>query len=88
MVDLHFTTELAKGYHSGSQISRVLTEDWVERIPQDNFCLDDVYAFVDELQLNHPDNNHVHDKIRQQLQFLRDKGFIHFFGGGRYRKIN
>ena len=59
----------------------------VERIPQDNFCLDEVYAFVDELQLKHPDNNHVHDKIRQQLQFLRDKGFIQFFGGGRYRKI-
>ena len=31
MVDLHFNTELAKRYHSGSQISRVLTEDWVER---------------------------------------------------------
>ena len=59
----------------------------VERIPQDYFCLDEVYAFVGELQQKHPDNNHVHDKIRQQLQFLRDKGFIQFFGGGRYRKI-
>ena len=59
----------------------------VERIPEDNFSLDEVYAFVGELQLKHPDNNHVHDKIRQQLQFLRDKGFIQFYGGGRYRKI-
>ena len=54
----------------------------VERIPQDYFCLDEVYAFVGELQQKHPDNNHVYDKIRQQLQFLRDKGFIQFFGGG------
>ena len=86
-MDLHFNQSLALGYHSGSQITRVLTEDWMERIPQDYFCLDEVYAFVGELQQKHPDNNHVHDKIRQQFQFLRDKGFIQFFGGGRYRKI-
>jgi len=59
----------------------------VERIPNDEFTTRDMYAFVDELQMKHPDNNHVHEKIRQQLQFLRDKGFIQFFGGGRYRKI-
>ena len=39
MVDLHFNTELAKGYHSGSQISRVLTEDWVERNTSRQFLL-------------------------------------------------
>ena len=31
MMDLHFNQSLAAGYHSGSQISRVLTEDWMER---------------------------------------------------------
>lgn len=30
-MDLHFNQSLASGYHSGSQISRVLTEDWMER---------------------------------------------------------
>ena len=30
MMDLHFNQELATGYHSGSQISRVLSEDWME----------------------------------------------------------
>ena len=30
-MDLHFNQSLANGYHSGSQISRVLTEDWMER---------------------------------------------------------
>ena len=58
----------------------------VERLDED-FTLDQMYSFVDELQLKYPNNNHIQDKIRQQLQFLRDKGFINFLGGGRYRKI-
>lgn len=53
----------------------------------DKFSLKQVYAFADELQLKHPDNNHVKDKIRQQLQVLRDKGVIEFLGGGLYRKM-
>ena len=32
-----------------------------------------------------PGNRHVRDKIRQQLQVLRDLGFMEFLGGGRYR---
>lgn len=59
----------------------------IERIPNDDFCLDEVYAFSGELQQKHPDNNFVYDKIRQQLQFLRDKGFIQFTKRGHYRKI-
>jgi len=52
----------------------------------DKFNLKQVYAFADELQGKHPDNNHVKDKIRQQLQVLRDKGIIEFLGRGYYRK--
>ena len=75
------------------QTSKIESRGWlldvlkcVERIPNDNFNLDEVYTFVDELQRKHPDNNHVHDKIRQQLQYLRDKGFVQFVGRGKYRK--
>ncbi len=46
-----------------------------------------MYNFVDELQLKHPTNKHIQDKIRQQLQFLRDIGIIEFKGNGNYRKI-
>jgi len=53
----------------------------------DSFSLNQVYAFADELQLKHPDNNHVKDKIRQQLQVLRDKGIIEFVSRGHYRKL-
>ena len=59
----------------------------VERIPNDDFRLDEVYAFADELQRKHPENNFVRDKIRQQLQYLRDKGFVQFTTRGNYRKI-
>ena len=57
------------------------------KIPENEFTLDKVYSFADDLQVRHPDNHHVHDKIRQQLQLLRDKGIIEFVGRGRYKKI-
>ena len=59
----------------------------VNRIPCQEFALDDLYAFENELQRKHPQNHHVKDKIRQQLQLLRDKGLVEFRGRGNYRKI-
>ena len=58
----------------------------VDKIAHDIFSLEDLYAFTEELNQKHPDNHNIGAKIRQQLQFLRDKGFIEFLGGGRYRK--
>lgn len=52
-----------------------------------NFSLNQVYAFSDLLKLKHPENNHIKDKIRQQLQMLRDRGIIEFIGRGHYRKL-
>ena len=60
----------------------------IERVPGINFCLNDIYAFSEELQIKHPENNFVKDKIRQQLQYLRDKGFIEFTTRGHYKKIH
>lgn len=59
----------------------------VERIPTKDFTLADVYTFIPDLETKHPGNRHINDKIRQQLQTLRDKGFISFVGRGNYRKI-
>lgn len=59
----------------------------INRIPTKDFSLEQMYQFVPELELKHPGNHHVRDKIRQQLQMLRDKGIIEFKGGGKYRKI-
>jgi type II restriction enzyme len=56
-------------------------------IPKDEFALDDMYGFESLLKSRHPQNNFVRDKIRQQLQLLRDKGIIEFVSRGVYRKI-
>jgi len=56
-------------------------------IPSTEFKLQDVYYFEKKLKDRFPDNNFVKDKIRQQLQVLRDKGLIEFKGNGLYRKI-
>ena len=57
----------------------------MERIKKQEFSLGDVYAFEGYLKAKHPSNNKVQAKIRQQLQFLRDKGVIEFLGRGQYR---
>ena len=58
----------------------------VEKIPGEEFTLSQMYAFENLLQQKHPENNFVKDKIRQQLQYLRNRGLIEFLGNGRYRK--
>lgn len=40
------------------------------------FSNSDIYNFTLQLQKLHPKNNHIEAKIRRQLQFLRDKGFL------------
>ena len=59
----------------------------VEKINKSEFSLDDVYAFESVLQAKHPENHNVRAKVRQQLQFLRDRGVVRFLGRGRYRKV-
>lgn len=59
----------------------------VNKIPVHVFSLEDMYSFEPELQKKHPENHHVKPKIRQQLQLLRDKGFIGFLGKGMYKKL-
>jgi type II restriction enzyme len=57
----------------------------VETIGMNEFTLEDVYAFETHLSGLYPMNQHVRQKIRQQLQVLRDQGFIEFLGRGHYR---
>jgi len=60
----------------------------VERIGKAEFTLAEMYFFESDLAAFFPRNNNVRPKIRQQLQVLRDAGFIEFLGGGRYRLLN
>jgi type II restriction enzyme len=56
----------------------------VEKIKKQEFSLDEVYRFESYLQSKHPLNNNIKAKIRQQLQFLRDRNIIDFIGRGKY----
>jgi type II restriction enzyme len=60
---------------------------YTNSIDGDTFSLQQIYDFESHLALKHPDNHHIKAKIRQQLQILRDKGYLEFLGNGKYRKI-
>ena len=51
------------------------------------FVLDDAYGFERILSKMHPENRHVRAKIRQQLQVLRDMGYLEFVKRGCYRWV-
>ena len=57
----------------------------IDQLKKREFSLDDVYAFEPILKAKHPSNNNVKAKIRQQLQFLRNKGILEFKGSGQYK---
>lgn len=60
----------------------------VEALGKPEFTLDEVYAFEVRLSALYPGNNNVRPKIRQQLQVLRDAGWLRFVGRGVYRRAS
>jgi len=59
----------------------------IDLIRKERFSLDDVYKFEKTLQQKHPNNRHIKDKIRQQLQLLRDRDYLKFLGAGKYEVV-
>jgi type II restriction enzyme len=59
----------------------------IDAIKKNDFTLDEIYQFENKLKLKYPNNKFIKDKIRQQLQVLRDKGIIEFVGRGNYKKV-
>jgi type II restriction enzyme len=57
----------------------------IDKLGKKEFSLQEVYQFEKYLQDKHPSNQYVKDKIRQQLQFLRDKGYLEFLDRGKYK---
>jgi hypothetical protein len=53
-----------------------------------SFSLSQLYELEIELRGRHPTNDHIRDKIRQTLQYLRDEGMISFVdGSGTYLRL-
>ena len=59
----------------------------VRQIQKQEFTLSDVYVFETQLAAAHPGNRNVREKIRQQLQRLRDLGFLQFISPGHYHAL-
>jgi len=60
----------------------------VRALEKQEFSLADVYRFEEDLQKQFPSNRNIRPKIRQQLQLLRDNGWLTFEGSGTYRLTN
>ena len=56
----------------------------VHSLDKKEFSLNDAYGYEEQLAKDHPSNYHIKAKIRQQLQILRDKGFLRFKERGKY----
>lgn len=56
----------------------------IDAMAKHEFSLQELYAYEDYLQSIFPENKNIHAKIRQQLQVLRDAGFLEFLGRARY----
>ena len=59
----------------------------IEKLGENSFRLNSLYSFENYLKMKHPENNNIQAKIRQQLQILRDKGFLKFTNRGNYEVI-
>lgn len=57
----------------------------IEKLGKANFTIADMYRFEVDLAHRFPANRHLRAKIRQQLQVLRDQGYLEFLGSGTYR---
>lgn len=93
-IDLEQTSDFFDVYTGGTESIKEILSGWklsifecLLQVQDDNFSLSDIYKFEDTLQQQYPENKYIRDKIRQQLQELRDLGLIEFFGQGQYRKL-
>ena len=63
-----------------------LTLEGVLAMPESGFRLDDLLKVCAPMAAaRYPNNRHVPEKLRQQLQMLRDVGVVEFVAPGQYR---
>lgn len=59
----------------------------IESLDKKEFTLNEIYSFEEFLRIKYPNNNNIKAKIRQQLQILRDYGYLSFTNRGEYRLL-
>jgi len=66
----------------------VLTLRTIRALKMASFVTRDLYALERVFAKAYPNNHHIEEKIRQQLQILRDLGVLAFDGRGKYRLLD
>lgn len=65
-----------------------LTLEGISKIRSDVFTMEQVWITCSPLAATRfPENRHIREKLRQQMQRLRDLGLILFLGKGRYERL-
>jgi type II restriction enzyme len=64
-----------------------LTLRIIRGLRQQEFSIGELYAAEPVFSAAYPDNNNIRAKIRQQLQVLRDLGYLEFCGRGVYKLL-
>lgn len=64
----------------------VTTMTLIERLGKTVFKLKELFEFVPHLRDTFPGNRNIEAKLRQQLQILRDQGWLTFLGNGIYAR--
>lgn len=59
----------------------------IEQLNKKSFSRQELLDFIPYLQAKYPNNLNIGQKISQQLQILRDKGFLKFTNRGNYEVI-
>jgi len=70
-------------------IWRDLVWEYVCRLadPEEYFNIQELSKYYDEMAERKPGNAFVSEKVRQQLQILRDRGFVRFVTPGSYKRL-
>ncbi|MDP2826332.1 MAG: DpnI domain-containing protein, partial [Sulfuritalea sp.] len=77
--------EFLDEYKSAKRSWIAVTMALVRRLNKRSFTLAELYELDGDARKTFPNNAHVKEKLRQQLQHLRDRGWLHFEGRGNYR---
>ncbi len=64
-----------------------LTLGVIRELRKGTFGLNELYDLEAHFTRTYPSNRNVRPKIRQQLQVLRDLGYLEFLGRGTYRLL-
>lgn len=78
-------TSFLDSFEPSSRTWLTVTMAYVRKLDRTTFTLPDLYEFVPDMQAVFPENKNIKPKIRQQLQVLRDNGWLIFLGEGVYR---